>query len=788
MSFLFGSTKNLPAPEQKPLGLDSKRISTNEAARPVPVILGRARVGVTWLSQPFSLRLDEVKREMGKEDVVTGYNVFANIAGLIGHGPVDLIESIWFNQEKVWPLDESAGISRGAEDYVTITIENYGDWTFYWGTETQDFDPLLTTLSEDTDRNPDGVIAPNVAEEHPAYVGQCYFVANQQFMGFNAQSVQNVEVVVGRYPSIGSMSPDSNLQNDCTLAAAIVDGLMNERYGLGLELSRLDQAAITAFDAQLIAEELAISPIINRISPFSGFLTRTLENVDGYHTIKGDGTFSLGLVRGVPCNDPDLPRFDETCMLEPPQPSIAAFGETKNEVRVKFTNGENDFNEDATPGDSTGAFASSGEYALEFLDRPWITRPKMASRVAMVSAKVLGQVAQTGTIRIRKSKLQDLEAGDGFYLNYAHYGMCWLHCRAITLRFAAYKSEVEIDYQVDRGYLAEETYTPVAYVRPGRIEPIITPFAQATVIELPYEPKGGEAPLLAFLAARPNAMTSQFRVHQVVGATHSTVHLVESFARYGTLDADYSATDTGTISVTLTGVDVAMALEISESEAEADKWLALIGDEIMSFWDVDPAGTNQYTAQVKRERFDTKRLDHSAGAAVWIISRDAIRASKFTADKQPHGAGAIQTFRLASIVLGSELAFADATEVNVTFTDRSKRPWKPINLAAPGTWNGSASVAMTWSIHNRETGAFKADAEGPVNYIEIRRLAGDTDEYPAVSPRALVKLEASTTGYTLTGAELVAALGSAQSFVARLYMKGKGLESRHYDEATIVKV
>ena len=35
MSF-FSSTKYLPQPKQKPLGLDERRIATNEQARPVP--------------------------------------------------------------------------------------------------------------------------------------------------------------------------------------------------------------------------------------------------------------------------------------------------------------------------------------------------------------------------------------------------------------------------------------------------------------------------------------------------------------------------------------------------------------------------------------------------------------------------------------------------------------------------------------------------------------------------------------------------------------------------------
>jgi hypothetical protein len=55
MSF-FSSTKDLPQPKQKPLGLDERRISTNEQARPVPYFCGIARLAVTFISEAFGVK------------------------------------------------------------------------------------------------------------------------------------------------------------------------------------------------------------------------------------------------------------------------------------------------------------------------------------------------------------------------------------------------------------------------------------------------------------------------------------------------------------------------------------------------------------------------------------------------------------------------------------------------------------------------------------------------------------------------------------------------------------
>jgi hypothetical protein len=70
-------------------------------------------------------------------------------------------------------------------DFVDITIPDYGVMRLYWGTETQEVDDYWVEKS-------------GIAQ--PALRGFCYAVFQQLFLGFNQTNVQNVELVLAKYP------------------------------------------------------------------------------------------------------------------------------------------------------------------------------------------------------------------------------------------------------------------------------------------------------------------------------------------------------------------------------------------------------------------------------------------------------------------------------------------------------------------------------------------------------------------------------------------------------------
>lgn len=794
MSFASGNTGSVALPAQKPLGIATTSLSTNEQARPLPVLFGLGKIGVTFVSSAFNQRSQPVQEQVAKSDdpITAGYNYYCSFAALVCHGQVDELHAIYFDQVKVWPPSGGDPIVRSGEDFVTVTIVGWGTWRFYWGTETQDFDPLLLTLSANVTRNPGGVIAPNVAEEHPAYTGQCYLVSTQ-FLGYQKTQVPNIEVVVGRFPVVpGGYLSARGSSGDCGLGTIIVESMTNQRYGLGLfdadaDNTRFDHTGIDAFEQELSDEGLSISPLINRVQPWQQVLVQILEYVDGFYSTLANGKFTLGLMRKIDCNDAALPRFDENDLTDLPDVAIESWTQTQNQVWVSFVNRDVDYNDDSTPGNASGNLQATGEPSATVLARPWVTSAEMADTMARVAAKILALPKITGSLRIRKSRRQGLSVGAGFYFNYSQYNLCWLHCRALSISQPdPFKPELQIDFEVDRGYAAKETYTPPTFTPPGVL--IQTPVAIASqmILELPYVTDLKEKPYLAAMAGRPSQMTRQFGINYKVDSSHFTFVLrCDSFCFTGALNADYSATATGDVSFTLSGSDTTLDIDLSSAQADADTWLLFLGDEIFSIYNITLVSGASYTASVKRERFDTKKFAHTSGSVIFITARTSM-TSQLVASPGSSTSGVTATFKLQPSVLGQSLDLSDATEVSATFSDRVRRPWKPKGLSAPATWSGSPTISVTWTKVNRDGTDFPPGFEGPLWYIDVRSASASFSfTTPTTGQVLLYKAIASAASQVVKATEVAAALGSMMNIKVRIWAVQNGFQSRNYDEVSV---
>jgi hypothetical protein len=102
MSFIFGGTNRMPAQDQRAFGISTQRANTNQQARPVPLLYGKQRLGLTFISDAFDLLAQPVVQTVGKRSQETGKNYFASFAGLACHGPVDGLHDIFLNGEPVF--------------------------------------------------------------------------------------------------------------------------------------------------------------------------------------------------------------------------------------------------------------------------------------------------------------------------------------------------------------------------------------------------------------------------------------------------------------------------------------------------------------------------------------------------------------------------------------------------------------------------------------------------------------------------------------------------------------
>lgn len=125
MSFIFGGSTNLPAIDQRPFGLQQARTATNQQARPIPLLYGQQRLGVTFLCDVFNPFAIQVTQSTGKQASNVGNNYYASFAALVCMGPVDGLfdvflngQPVFLNSTQLFAVALLASGTSGAETYT----------------------------------------------------------------------------------------------------------------------------------------------------------------------------------------------------------------------------------------------------------------------------------------------------------------------------------------------------------------------------------------------------------------------------------------------------------------------------------------------------------------------------------------------------------------------------------------------------------------------------------------------------------------------------------------------
>ncbi|MCL4181222.1 MAG: hypothetical protein KJ072_26195 [Verrucomicrobia bacterium] len=764
MSF-FSSTKDLPQPKQKPLGLDERRIATNEQARPVPYFCGIARLAVTFISEAFGVKSKKIKMRVGKKQETVGYNYIASFAALIAHGPLDRLDAIWMDDELVWegPLARSG-------DFADITIEDRGNVRLYWGTETQVQDPLLATS---------GTV-------HPAYRGQAYLVFDQLFFGRDRTNAPNIEVLVARWPNAPWLLTPNSIEDDVNPVIPLWDLWTNPRYGLGLPESRLDMDALAAVGEQLNAEGIGVSPVITRAFNFRQFLVELCECFDAYPTYDSQGRLGLALVRESAAAPVTVEPAD---LVDAPTLNPQGWPGTFNETFVRFTNRDKRFQEDSVAYRDRGNFQITQAVLSQTLSRLWITRQGVAQKIANAAGRVAAQPMLAGSMQVRKSKASALSVGGLFSLSFPQSGVESVLCRVERLTLPAPgQAAATVQFREDTGFFNSDHYAAGADDVPAENVFEVQALGYEKLIEAPWGLKETSTPQIVFLAARGDLVSNGFNLwKQRSDLSYRDVGAFDNFAQRGHVVAEYPA---GTLLIDdYLGIEIQFDSldndldEITFLEAQQNRLLVFVGGEILSGWGAQLIAAGRYRLWAIRARFDTKRQTHPAATEVWVALRDdlAMRSD----DMSPPD----KAFKLQPFLLQSEFDLALVDPQEITLQKRAYRPLVPLNLRVAGdgynpTYATGADIVADWDR------AANRSSEDPVSKV----LNSDIDQ---------TVLEVLTTGdvlqgtfefsggtgpRTITNAQLVATLGSETDFKLRAWFVRSGYRSLSFDEVTVRKV
>src|SRR3990167_3561339 len=596
MSFLFGSTQNVPPPEQDLFGVDKERVATNESARVLPWFAGTRWMAVTWLGDAFNVQTEAITQKVGKKKQTTGYKYYASLAALVCCGTVDRIAKIKFNDEIVW----TGPIDRGDEDYVTITIAGRGTIYFYWGNETQTLDPRLSSSGQ----------------QHFAYRGQCYFVGYTIFFGADTTNAPNIQVEVGRWPQ-----PNWLTAGQCKISdidanpmAILWDWWTNTRFGAGRNESDLDTVALTTVAVQLATEGFGLSPLITSDDDLKTNLVKLMEHFDGYPTANM-GKLGVDLVRPPTGTIPVITKDD---YLRDPVVTGDSWTDTFDEVRVKFKDYTLDGRDNVAKHHERANFVITGRHRSQNLDRPWVVQHSVASMIAASFGRISGLAQSKGSMQIRQSSAdcKSIDVGSVFDMRTRDNLTVRYRVDAKTEPNPG-KRDVQISFRSDTGWANSD------YYRATQVEQAESPITQpeqpyeTRILDSPYAFSKSDVPGLLFMSARGNQHDTAFVVWKAqlpeasyeASMDHRNGLPFERWGLRAQLSSEYSE-DTSTVDneigilFEVLGPDSTLLDgEWDDSDGLEHKLLGFFGataNEIGSIFNVVKTGTTTYTANVIR--------------------------------------------------------------------------------------------------------------------------------------------------------------------------------------------
>jgi hypothetical protein len=706
-----------------------------------------------------------VKKKVGKDRQTTGHNYYASFAGVLCLGPVQVLHNLWVDDQLAW----EGPLAAGTDDSASITVEGRGVLTLYWGTETQEEDPALA----------------GSGLAHPAYRGQCYVVFHDWLLGENRAQVPPIEFEVTRVPQGSGLSTNAELNGEAHPLAALEELLLNRRFGAGLGSDLLDYPAWNAAATALAAEGFSVSVLLGEPTKLDALLNDFLEYLDACLVQTADGKLGLRLLRAAAA-PVTLGVGDLT---EPPDLTAHGWPETVNEIVVRFANRNRNWQTDSVAARDPAAFAVTKRTISQAVECDWVSDQAVAWKIALGLARTRSLPWLDGSLRVRRGVAAEVRPGDTVQVTYAPHGIDGVLFRVLGVEVPGPDAaDLVLRVREDTAHLLGDDYLlgADAATESERYEP--QPCHDVLVFEPPYAWAMSDRPLLLVLPARGDTVSNRFTVWWERSADSFGVAAEgEVWGLRGTLNAALAADGMtyaeAALDVTFTSPDDQLDDMPFAEGAENERFLVIVGHEIMFGFDPVLTGTGRYTVSLLRGQKGTLRADHAVGTAVWVVQVGQQELTGWTAPKSwPE-----VTLKVQPHLLARELSLADAPEITHPITRRSLRPLGPTNLMAQGdgvnpTYSTGQDIVASWTL----TSDFRSGAD-PTQDVDTRAETCLLELWVSGVLKGTLRVE-ERPPHTITNSTLVSILGSEVTFTIRAYLARGSFRSVDCDEITVSKV
>lgn len=317
--------------------IDDFDFPTAEEGRPIPVVFGEVDIrgsNVLWYGD---LRVQAIKKRSGFSKSTVGHKYYIGWHAGLCHGPVDAITNILVGEKQAW--------SGNATSNSTISI-NLPD---LFGGEKREggISGAIDICMGGPTQTANTYLSSKLSSVYPgipvtAFRGICCYVVKQAYIGTSAYpkvwAVRTRRITKGWQDDITWYSAKAVIDTRHMNPAHIVyQCLTDNRWGMGVDYSLIDETSFQAVADQLYAENFGMSVIWNQSESIEKFIQIILDHIAGGLTLNNStGKYEMLLVRGD-YDINDLESYDEDDIVRVTDYQRQGWGETVNEVTLVYT-------------------------------------------------------------------------------------------------------------------------------------------------------------------------------------------------------------------------------------------------------------------------------------------------------------------------------------------------------------------------------------------------------------------------------------------------------------------
>lgn len=527
----------------------------------------------------------------------------------------------------------------------------------------------------------------------PAFRGYCALVFKDFYFG-TRQTLPKVSAIVRRYPGM-FCETIYNINNNANPVAIIADLYTNKEYGLGRDLSEIDEASFRAVAQKLYDEGLGLSLLYDSQQPAIDAINDVLQHIDGITFIDPTtGKFKIELNRPDYALD-DLTLYDASHIV-----SIdierKSWDELTNEIEVKFVNRANDFKEDSIiVRNPANIRVRNGQVKRTSVDMYGINNVEAASKVGARLLK--SESYPLALVSMTTDRLSwNLRPGAVIRVNHEELGIVNMPCRVLSVKGGTLQEgtvDVELIEDVfgieDTEYVVESgDWTPPSA---SAVE-----LSRVKLVETPYHINGEETTSVMTLASRGNSTSVGFATARLTGDTIAQTNTSSNFATSALVKTSVSKTDT-TIALKSV-IDAAKITTISDASTGIN--IVQIDDELIAYQSLALVSGEYQLQGCLRGILDTVPASHNVDAQVFGLVGSYTQTS-------PLADNVLETVRLLAYTPNDVVLWSDTVDRSVQTAVRARRPYLPGNILLNGVADNTTippadEIAMlSWNHRNR---------------------------------------------------------------------------------------